>query len=204
MKAAAVTAAITVALAACGEVPPVIRLDELWPSVLYGYEAVTDAWTRDSSLRGQYQETLDLRATFKSPDWRAAHAQRVAENRGLDGAARDPVFAQAKADMAGPYEFELMFTTWDRRENDLDRGKNSVWRVFLVDDQGHEIAPLDIRRDRRPLYTIRAEFPAMGDFATAYVAQFPRTQPVLGPNVHALRMRLSGERGGVELSWAAP
>ena len=175
MRAAAVAVAITVGLAACGEVAPPIRLDEVWPTAPHGYEAVTDAWTRDAQLHGQYQETLDLRATFKSPDWRAAHAERVADQRGLEGAAREPIIAQAKADMAGPYEFELMFTTWDRRENDLDRGANSVWRVMLVDDQGHEIAPLLIKRDRRPLYTIRAEFPAMGDFATAYIAQFLRT-----------------------------
>jgi hypothetical protein len=192
-----------VAVAACGDSMP-IRLDEAWPTAPHAYEVVTDAWTRDATLRGQYQETLDLRATFKGPDWRAAHAERTADNRGLSGAARDQVLEQAKADMSGPYEFELMLTTWDRRENDLDRGKNSVWHVVLVDDQGHEIAPLEIKRDRRPLYTVRAEFPAMGDFATAYVAQFPRTIQMLGPNVHSLRLRLSGERGGVELVWAAP
>jgi hypothetical protein len=189
-------------LGACSSAPPV-RLDETWPKTVPDYADTTTAWTRRTVLRGDFQETLDLRATFKSPDWRAAHADRDALHRGLTGAARDQLLSQAQADMAGPYEFELLVTTWDRRENDLDRGTKSVWHVVLVDDDGHEIAPIEIVKDRRPVYTMRAEFPAFGDFATAYVARFPRTTPVLGPSVHSLRLRMSSERGGVELVWAA-
>jgi len=43
--------------------------------------------------------------------------------------------------------------------------------------------------------------PAYGDFSTAYVARFPRTTPVLGTNVHAIRLRMSNERGGLEVAW---
>jgi len=195
--------ALALGLGACGSVPPV-HLDETWPATVPDYGDTTAAWTRQATLRGQFQETVDLRATFKSPDWRASHADRVAEQRGLTGAARDQVLAQAQADMAGPYELELMVTTWDRRENDLDRGKKSVWHVVLVDEQGREIEPLEIVKDRRPPYVMRAEFPALGDFATAYVARFPRTTPVLGPSVRTMRLRMSSERGAVELVWAAP
>lgn len=192
-------------LAACGSKPPPVKLVEEWPSqVPDDYGDTTDAWTRRKSLAGQYQEVLELAATFKSPEWRAAHAAREADYRMLTGPARDQVVAQAKADMAGPYEIELMVTTWDRRENDLDRGKKSVWRVVLVDEQGNEIEPLEIVKDKRPSFTVRADFPALGDFATPYIARFPRTTPLLGPNVKVLRLRMSGTRGGIELAWAAP
>ena len=194
--------AIAVALAACASTPQV-RLDEAWPAQAPSYVKTTAAWTRDAQLHGDFQEVLDLSAVFESPDWRAAHAERVADLRGLRGDARDQLVAQAKADMAGPYEVALFLTTWDRRENDLDRGKKSVWRVVLVDAQGKEIEPIEIVRDRRPLYTLHAEFPAMNDFATAYVARFPRSEALLGANVRALKLRMSGERGAVELVWAA-
>ena len=198
-------ALLTLALVACGPRPGPVRLTEEWPAQpASDYDGVTCQWTRTAVLRGQYQEVLDLAATFKSPEWRAAHALRDAEHRNLNAQAREQRLAQAQADMAGPYEVELMVTTWDRRENDLDRGKKSVWRVVLVDDAGHEIEPLEIVKDKRPTFTIRAEFPALGDFATAYVARFPRTPPILGPGVKAIRLRMSGERGGVEVAWAAP
>ena len=69
-----------------------------------GLARATEAWTRTKSLAGQYQEVLELAATFKSPDWRAAHAAREAEYRMLTGPARDQVFAQAKAEMASHCE----------------------------------------------------------------------------------------------------
>ncbi len=168
------------ALAACGS-PPAVKLTEAWPSSVDSYDDVTTTWTRRTTLRGEFQEALDLVATFKSADWRATHASRDADHRGLTGEARSQRFAQAQAEMAGPYEVELLVTTWDRRENDLDRGQKSVWHVVLVDEQGHEIAPLEIVKDKRPSYTLRAEFPALGDFATALVviARFPRTSPLV-------------------------
>src|SRR5262249_13011211 len=116
---------------------------------------------------------------------------------------REARMAQAQAEMAGPYEVELMVTTWDRRENDLDRGKKSIWRVVLMDEQGNEIEPLEIVKDKRPAFTIRTDFPAFGDFATAYVVRFPRDKQVLGPDVKRLRLHMSSTRGFVTLDWLA-
>jgi hypothetical protein len=196
-------ALLLVFLIACGSAPPPVDLSGQWPAMAEDYETVTARWTRQASLRDQYQEILELAAVFKSPQWRAAHASRDAYFRKLTGAARDQRMAQAQAEMAGPYEIELLVTTWDRRENDLDRGKKSVWHVVLVDEQGNEIEPLEIVKDKRPTFTIRADFPALGDFATAYIARFPRTTPLLGPNARLLRLRMSGTRGGIELAWAS-
>lgn len=191
-------------LAACAAEPVKVRLVDDWPTQAGDYTAVTAAWTRTAQLRGEYQEVLDLAAVFKSSEWRAAHAVRDAEHRRLAGEARDELIAQAQAEAAGPYEVELLMTTWDRRENDLDHGKRSVWHVALIDEQDHEVAPLEIVRDKRPPFTVRSEFAAYGDFATAYIARFPRTSALLGPTAKRVRLRLSGERGGIELAWAAP
>jgi hypothetical protein len=188
---------------ACGSADPYVRLTDEWPQKVGDYEDVTRVWTRRTKLQNQYQEVLELAAVFKSPEWRAAHAAKDAETRGLVGDARAARLAQAQAEATGPYEIQLMVTTWDRRENDLDRGKRSVWRVVLVDDSGAEIEPIEIIKDKRPPFTVRAEFPALGDFATAYIVRFPRAKPVLGPNVHQIRLRMSSERGGVQLVWAA-
>jgi hypothetical protein len=196
-------ALVLVALVACGSAPPRVDLSGRWPAVAEDYDTVTQRWTRNTSLRDQYQEILELSAVLKSPEWRAAHASRDAYFRKLTGDAREQRMAQAQAEMAGPWEVELLVTTWDRRENDLDRGKKSVWRVVLVDDQGNEIEPLEIVKDKRPAFTVRADYPAFGDFATAYIARFPRDKQVLGPAVRTVRLRMSSVRGGVELEWKA-
>jgi hypothetical protein len=189
-------------LAACGASNKPVRLTTDWPAQTRDYDDVTDEWTRSTSLRGSFQEILELSATFKSPEWRAAYAARDADHRRLQGAPRDQRMAQARAEMEGPWEVELLVTSWDRRENVLDRGTRSVWHVALVDDGGNEILPLEIVKDKRPPLTLREDFPAFGDFATAYIARFPRTATVMGPGVKQLRLRMSSSRGGVELVWA--
>ena len=194
--------AALVLLAACGPAPHTIRLTPDWPAACGGdYDSIVHAYTRRGTLRGQYQEVLDLAATLKGPEWRASHAARDADYRGLSGDGKAAACDQAKADEAGPYELELMVTTWDRRENDLDRGKKSVWRIVLVDETGKEIEPLEIVKDKRPPNTVRAEYPALGDFAVPYVARFPREAAVLGPNTRAVKLRMTSERGSVELEW---
>lgn len=197
--------AFAAAVAACGGAEPSVRLVEDWPAATAGdYGDVTARWTRQARMRGPYQEALELAATFKSPEWRLARAEKDADARGLQGDARAQRIAQARAEAAGPYELQLMIVTWDRRESDLDRGAKSVWRVRLLDEQGFEIEPLEIIKDKRPPFIVREEFPAFGDFATAYLVRFPRTKPLLGPSVRQLHLRLSSSRGGVSLIWRAP
>jgi hypothetical protein len=189
--------------AACATTQPVVRLTEDWPTAIRDYDEVVADWTRKAQLHAAYQEVCELVATFKSAEWRAAHAAYEADNRGLTGDARAKHIAQARADVAGPYELEVMVTTWDRRENDLDRGKKSVWRIVLIDEQGQEIEPLEIIKDRRPSYVVRAEFPALGEFAMPYIARFPRTTALFGPAAKQLRLRMSSTRGGIEVTWNA-
>jgi hypothetical protein len=187
--------------AACTVSYPAVRLTEDWPATPRDYASVVRDWTRKAQLHASYQEVCELVATFKSAEWRAAFARHDADLRGLVGEGREQRIAQSRAELAGPYELEIMLTTWDRRENDLDRGKKSVWRVVLIDENGQEIEPLEIVRDRRPAFVVRAEFPALGEFATPYIARFPRTRPILGSSAKQVRLRMTSTRGGVEVDW---
>lgn len=201
MRAGITVLWIALGLTACAVASPAVRLTEDWPDKPRGYDAVVRDWTRKAQLHANYQEVCELVATFKSAEWRAAHAEHDADLRGLVGAGREQHIAQSRADVAGPYEIEVMVSTWDRRENDLDRGKRSVWRVVLIDEAGQEIEPIEIVRDRRPLFVVRAEFPALGEFATPYIARFPRTAELFGPKARQVRLRMTSPRGGLEVGW---
>lgn len=201
-RVALVTALVTALPgAACTATYPAVRLTEDWPVTTREYASVVRDWTRKGQLHASYQEVCELVATFKSAEWRAAFAEHDADIRGLVGEDRAQRIAQSRAEVAGPYELEIMLTTWDRRENDLDRGKKSVWRIVLIDESGQEIEPLEIVRDRRPAFVVRAEFPALGEFATPYIARFPRTRPIFGPSTKHVRLRMSSTRGGLEVDW---
>lgn len=202
--AAALGLAGVVLLGACAATPPPITLSETWPSTAGDFEGVNKAWTRKAMMRGEYQQALEVYAVFRSPQWRAARAAHDANVRGLGGSARDDVFAAAKTSAEGDYEVTLVVTTYERGENDLHRGERSVWRLALVNDAGLETPPSKIVRDRRPPEILRAELPMLGDFATVYVATFPRTAAVLHEGAKRLALRMWSARGAVELAWAQP
>jgi len=204
MRAPSFLFAIVWLCASCGAAYPPVRLTEDWPATIGDYGSVVQIWTRRAELRADYQEVCELVATLKSPEWRASHALHDAKIRGLTGDVREQYLAHARAEVAGPFEIEVMATTWDRRENDLDRGKKSVWRVVLITEDGQEIEPLEIVKDRRPAFVVRAEFPALGEFATPYIARFPRTAAIFGPTAKQVRLRMSSPRGGLEVVWRAP
>jgi len=199
----AVPFVLALGVLACGAAPPRVPLTAEWPTQAGDYDDVVDAWTRHGELNRDYQQVMSVEATLKSPAWRLAYATRQARARGLDPTAAAALLAESKAAAAQAVELELIVTTWDRRENALHR-PDPVWTLTLIDDRGRSIVPTKIARDKRPKHMLRAEFPAVGDFAEAYVASFPADPPILGAGVKTVRLRLASERGSVEVRWDAP
>ena len=70
-------------------------------------------------------------------------------------------------------------------------------------DSVKDFAPITQIVSGPTVLVVRADFPAFGEFATAYVVRFPRTKPLLGAGVQQMRMRFSSARGGVDLIWSS-
>jgi hypothetical protein len=195
---------VTLMVASCARPRPPVDLGGAWPTDPRPYGETARAWTRHASLWDGYDRILEVHATFKAPEWRAAFVARRAAVGGLPDAARAALLEQQRQDAAEHYEVQLLVSTQDRRENDLHRGARSVWRLSLVDDRGNELEPVSVRRDRRPRGIIEAEYPDMDDFFTAYVVRFPRTAELLRPDAQRFSLKMASARGGVELVWEAP
>jgi hypothetical protein len=194
--------AVALVVAGCGAAPKPVDLCGAWPDAAGSFNAVTAAWSRHGRLEQDYQQVISIDATFKSPEWRAAHVARTVKQSRLDAATADKLLADNKATAAAAYEIELIVTTWDRKENQLSR-PNPVWTVTLIDGSSRTIAPLKIKRDKRPRHVLRAEFPSVPDFYEAYVVSFPADPPVLTCGTKAISLRVSSERGAVEVTWNA-
>ncbi|MEZ4401856.1 MAG: hypothetical protein R3B06_17640 [Kofleriaceae bacterium] len=197
----AVWAVVVVAAAvSCRAPAPPVDLSGAWPAQAGDFEEVDAAWTRRAVLRGGFEQTLEVYATFQAPPWLAARAAEDATQR---GGPRDALLAAAQARAEGDYQFGLVVATHERAENDLDRGARATWHVALVDATGAEIPPSSISRDRRPASVLRAELPGYGDFSTAYQVAFPRTAAALGPDVRQVTLRVWSGHGSVALTWRA-
>jgi hypothetical protein len=193
-----------VMIAACGAPAHRIAFSDDWPTRVARFDEVSDAWTRTVKMRSGYEESLTLQATFKSPEWRAARIARDVGYAHMSDAAATDLVGKEQASLADHYEVELIVTTWERRENDLDRGERSVWHLSLVDDDGTEVQPIEVVRDKRPREVLLADFPEFGDFAIAYVAKFPKKTDVFRTGAKKVSLHMWSARGGVELAWAAP
>jgi len=197
------------ALAGCRTSSPPIELSSAWPRKAGDFDDVNEKWTRhgrdNSGLGGEQryrlEQTIDIYATFKSPEWRAAWIAHQAERHHLSQTAVRELTDKAKVEDAERYEVALLVATHDRRSNDLQKGTRSTWRVALVDESGTEIVASEIKRDRRPHVEIAAEFPHMGDFHEPYVARFPRSVDLLRPEAHRFLLKVTSEQGGVVLEW---
>ncbi len=193
---------LALGLAACIETAaPPVAFATTWPTRVANFDDVTRAWTRRAKLRNGYEESLALSATIKTPEWRAARVARDVRYARMSEASASELVTKEQAALADHYEVELLVATWARRENDLERGEKSSWRVVLVADDGTEIKPIAIRRDRRPREQVELEHPDFGDFTVAYIATFPKDRDLLAGR--SIRLHMSSARGGVELLWRA-
>jgi hypothetical protein len=206
----AVTSLAAALASSCASSTPPVQLNDRWPAEVGEYRDVTRKWTRHGRERtgpddhgNVFDQALDVVATFKSPEWRAAYVQYRAEHNKLPASEVAAMTAREKADDQTHYEVMLLVATYDRRLNELQKGARSVWRVALVDAAGAEIVASEIKRDRRPRSEITADFPAMGDFHEPYVARFPRTVNLLRPGAHKFSLKVTSSQVGVELVWSS-
>jgi hypothetical protein len=204
MRAAAAVAVLWATAAACSAAAPrPVTLTEQWPESPRAYGEANRDWTRSADLHGGFDKLLEVAATFKSPEWRAAYVAERAKRERLPAEGHAELLASEQQEATDYYDVQLIVATYDERENDLQKGKRSVWRLALIDDQGRQVTPISIKRDRRPAEIVRAYFPAMNALAQAYIARFPKDAALLREGASKFTLRMSSARGAVELVWPA-
>ncbi len=169
-----------------------------------GYEKVLAHWTRDGQLMHQADTALDVNATYKAWEFRAAEVNRRAALFKLPDVRRNGMLQSQRADHARLHEFLVAAATHREQWNDLER-PGSIWRVVLLCDDRAEVEPIHIRRHKKITVTTQELFPYTGDFSQVYEIEFSRTTPqgtvVCGPGTKRMTLRFSGPLGNLPLSW---
>ena len=120
-------------VAGCAHTVAPIELSNEWPApaAVGDYREVTEKWTREAADRAgpdgegrTIELTLDVIATFKSPEWRAAYVKFRADRGKLPAREVAALTAREKAESADHYEVMLMVATYDRRRNELQKSLN--------------------------------------------------------------------------------
>jgi hypothetical protein len=203
VRSALVVAAL--ALAGCASAPVKVSLAEPSPPpTSKDYVDELKRWTRHAHLRNDFDQALDVDATLRSPEFRHAFAAKYIDIYKIGAENQTRVRGEILSDGADTYEFHVETATHDYALNDLTSAK-TVWRVTLVDDQGHEVQPSKVTglKERRALD--EEFYPYASIFSRGWTMRFPRTRldgsPLVGSDTKALTLRFAGPQGSVDLVW---
>jgi hypothetical protein len=192
-------------LIGCATTPIVVSLGEpTRPATANDYISILKRWSRHGNLRYDFDAALDVDATLRSPEFRDAYAAKYIQLYLIGEENRAHTRGEIMADGADSYEFHVETATHDYALNDLTSAK-TVWRVTLVDDQGHEVQPTRVtgQKERRALD--ESFYPYVSTFSRGWTLRFPRTRadgtPLVGSDTKALTLRFAGPQGSVDLVW---
>jgi hypothetical protein len=191
--------------AGCASTPIVVSLGEPSPPpTAKDYVNELKKWTRHAHLRNDFDQALDIDATLRSPEFREAYAAKYIELYRIGEENKAHTRGEMLADGADSYEFHVETATHDYALNDLTSAK-TIWRVTLIDDQGHEVTPARVvgLKERRAL---DQEFYPYGNiFSRGWTVRFPRARadgtPLVGSDTKSLTMRVAGPQGSIDLIW---
>ena len=185
-------------IASCAGAPPRVDLGAGWPDPAPDYRAAHARWTRRGGHSDDWTRVVDVAATLKSPEWRAAYVRERSRRLRLGPDAQAELAASQRATDQAGIDVQLLVATARGDWNDLRKGKESMWRLTLVAG-GREVAPTAIREDRRPRAEIAAWFPDLRPFYTAYQVTFP---DVIDEGTTQVTLRMASSVGAVELTWS--
>jgi hypothetical protein len=191
--------------AGCATAAPKVSLGEPPAApVAKDYVDQLKKWTRHGHLFSDFDAALDVDATMRSPEFRAAYAAKYLEVYRVEPEHQPKVRGDILSDGADTYEFHVETATHDYELNDLV-GAKSVWRVTLVDDTRHEVTAQEVSaiKERRRL---DSEFyPYATYFTRGWRIRFPRTRtdgsPLVSGETKTLTLRFAGPQGSVDLRW---
>lgn len=168
------------------------------------YGKVLDHWTREGRVLHEVDTALEVGATYKSWDFRAAYVERSAALFKLPDARRRELAARERAAWQGAHEFFVAAATHKEQWNDLDK-KKSTWRVALLCDDRQEAEPIRIERYKKIDATVEELFPYTNTFSIAYKIEFPRKMSdgtaICGPGTEHMVLRFAGPLGTLEMKW---
>jgi hypothetical protein len=191
--------------AGCGSAPPRVSLEP--PNRAPTADEYVDElkrWTRRGHLRDDFDEALDIEATLRSPEFRAAFAEKWIAVFKISPSEALRVRDQILADGADTYEFYMESATHRFELNEFSSTK-SVWRLALVDDRGREVTTAQVMASKERRELDMAFYPYATTFSRGFRLRFPRSLPDGSPLVttetRAITLRFAGPQGSLDLVW---
>lgn len=169
------------------------------------YPEVLNRWTRTENLVqvSELDDLLTVTSTYESWDFRWAYVIRYAQDYRLTVDQRRVLLETTLNETRELHQFYVALYGGNRRWTDLTK-PNSAWIVRLIDDQGDEVAPINIELINKPGALERQYFPYTTVWRQAFRIKFARVtdnKPTIPTNAKWFGLRFAGAEGSEELRW---
>jgi len=169
-----------------------------------GYIDVLNYWTKKETVYSQFETKVQITATYKSDEFNRAYNAEYGRIYYLTEAEK-----KSREDMQSGFtresrEFFFYAAMAKKDTNDFDR-PNSIWTIFLIDEKGNHIKPLDVRRIDKVTPLMEEFYPYINKYyGNCYSLKFP---PLLdgektgGGVKRTMKIIFTSVLGQAELSW---
>ncbi|MBU2490933.1 MAG: hypothetical protein KKA60_16230 [Proteobacteria bacterium] len=180
----------------------------VWNEDASAYLEVLESWTQSGSIYDGLDSALLVDATFRSLPFRLEYAREYARIYLLDPEEA----ARMAGDQVSAWQANLDFTvaayTPKMGGNDFS-GVNSSWRVYLENDEGIRVSPLEIRSFSQDRNVAGHFYPYFTPWKKAYIFRFPHVsqdsgKSLLTPETQWLSLVITGPSGSARLAWGQP
>ena len=170
------------------------------PSAAYYKEL--DRWHRKAMLYHGVEVTMQLDVVYKGADFRRAYMTEYIRRLGIEQPRAAHLMERELSKTEQYTELILVAATPVDEWNDLD-SPNSIWRLYLVDEDGEKVEPVKIERLEKSAY-IREFFPFVDEWSVVYRVVFPRLTPrghTIGEGSEYIRLDVAGIKGSSSVMW---
>jgi hypothetical protein len=165
------------------------------------YQTILTKWTRSRIIYSQFETQAHISATFQSPEFSRAYLDeysRIYHLREGEGKRREDIQKGMVSDFA---EFIFYAYIPEKASNDFDK-RGSLWTVFLVNEKGDRIDPVELRRIDPITPLITEFFPYIHPhYGMAYRLRFPSLNYDSGGDFRTLKLVFASVIGEVELKF---
>ena len=164
------------------------------------YLTVLTKWTRSQIVYSQFETQAHISATYQNPEFSRAYLNeysRIYHLREGEMKKREDLQKGMASDIA---EFIFYAYVPDKASNDFDR-RGSIWTVFLVNEKGDRIDPMELRRIEPITPVIKEFFPYINPYyGVAYRLRFPLPN-YSGGDLRTLKLVFASVISHVELKF---
>ncbi len=166
------------------------------------YYAVLERWTGGAKVYKGVDVILEVDVVYMGREFKTAYVEEYAARLGMDEDRKKRMLERELEKLDEYNELILVAATPVEEWNDFE-SRRSIWRLYLVDEDGESVEPLEIKRLDRDAF-LREFFPFVDEWSTVYRVTFPRLTPkghTIGEGSQYIRLKISGIKGSTELLW---